>query len=126
MYFFNFYCFAGCLSLKQLTLPASLESIATGAFSGCDSLIEIIYCGNNIIRTPDVFSSNNILIYVSSGYKSEYFSSLNVLHALTDDCKLIQATPARTIGPKIITCQSSRILSSYHTLIFSILIGGSH
>ncbi len=47
--------FASCQNLKKVVIPASVTSIGQGIFSGCESLVEREFAGNDTIRNVDGF-----------------------------------------------------------------------
>lgn len=47
------YIFAGCKSIKKVTIPGTVKTIGTGAFSGCTSLRDVVIPNNNITRYGD-------------------------------------------------------------------------
>ena len=54
--------FSDCTSLKGVTLGAALETIGTGAFSGCNALSEVIKSENN----------TNLEVYDNIVYSGDY------------------------------------------------------
>ena len=78
--------FEGCVSLEEITIPASVDVLASGAFKGCSNLKTIIIkqtkpCYLNDIRGyNDCFDSNiyeNAVLVVPMGCSSVYKTSDN-------------------------------------------------
>ena len=73
------YAFYKCNSIKSISLPSSLKSIAYGAFMSCNSVTEIIslakyapVLGSYSVLTVFGGIDTNIPLYVPIGSKSDY------------------------------------------------------
>lgn len=61
----------GCNSLKQITIPASVTSIDTAAFSGCSALESVYYTGTQEMWNHIEIYYDNIPLH----YAEKIFSS---------------------------------------------------
>lgn len=64
--------------ISSITIPNTVNSISNNIFKDCSSLKYVLYLGSEYFSTKDIFSSQNIKVFVTNQYNYERFGRLTV------------------------------------------------